>query len=60
MSFPAFDEVWYIEMIERFSPDTGDPATDAHARAMLAAACIIAQALDGVAKAVLEHGDSDA
>lgn len=52
----GFDNPWYAEMIERFSADTSDKdpntASDAHGRMILAAACIIATAIDGLADAV--------
>jgi len=52
----GFDNPWYAEIIERFTCDTSEgcrnDATDAHGRAILAAACVIAQAIDGLAEAV--------
>jgi hypothetical protein len=58
----GFDNPWYAGMIERFSRDTRgeeqNVATDAHGRALLAAACIIATAIDGLAEAVKKVADA--
>jgi len=54
----AFTNTWYAGIIERFTPgDADDDTPDAQAvkclaRANLASACIIAQAIDGLAEAV--------
>lgn len=47
----AFDDPWYAEMIERFSPEDGDENGRA-GRAILAGFCILAQAIDGLAEAM--------
>ena len=56
----GFDNPWYAGMIERFSVDTGgeaiNDALDGHGRAILAAACIIGTALDGLAEAIRSAG----
>ena len=55
----GFDEPWYAEMIERFSPDEEDENGNA-ARAILAGFCILAQAIDGLTKAVEKVAESKA
>ncbi len=58
MSFYGFDNEWYSGIIERFSPGDADDDTPSSqavkcvARANLASACIIAQAIDGLAEAI--------
>jgi hypothetical protein len=63
MDLPVFDTPWYAEMIERFGHDTGkaksvNPAIDGLGTCILASACILAQALDGVAKSLDGVADS--
>ncbi len=53
----GFDNPWYAGIIERFAADTRDDETlnnsvDALSRSVVVAACVVAQALDGLAQAV--------
>ncbi len=53
----GFDNPWYADIIERFAPSTGhkpnsNHAVDGHAQALLAAACVIAAAIDDLAEAI--------
>jgi hypothetical protein len=65
MTIHAFDNPWYSGIIERFDPghstyDTPDTlAIKSAARANLAAACIIAQAIDGLAEAIKNREHSE-
>ena len=47
----GFNDDWYAAIIERFSPSshTQYDAVDGLSRCILAAACILAQAIDGLA-----------
>jgi hypothetical protein len=59
MSFPGFNDPWYAEIIERFRHNTEEapsinPALDGLGVAILASACIIAQSLDELTKALKE------
>jgi hypothetical protein len=48
----SFNDPWYHDMIERYSPDPGTDPTCAHARCVLVAAALIAQSLDGIAQSL--------
>ena len=47
----GFNNPWYALFIERFSPETGNEPLDGLATSILAAACVIAQAIDSHADA---------
>lgn len=53
----VFENPWYADMIERFSPDADDDNGSA-ARAILAGLCILAQSVDGVAARIVELTDA--
>lgn len=54
----AFDNPWYAEMIERFSPDPHDKNSSV-ARAILAGFSILATAVDGLTAAVDKVNDEN-
>jgi hypothetical protein len=63
MSFPAFDHPWYAEIIERFSPefareDGRHRGAFAVARCLLAASCVLAQAVDRLADEVKKAAEA--
>ncbi len=53
----GFDNPWYAEMLERFSPDKDDDNGNA-AHAILAGFCILAVAIDGVSDALIQLSES--
>lgn len=58
----AFDDAWYAEIIERSTCETtGDrtAAIDNHGRAVLAASCIIAEAINRLAAAISKRETDD-
>jgi hypothetical protein len=59
----GFDNAWYAEMIDRFTADSPPgnlpAAVDGHGRSVVAAACILAQAIDDLAAAVREVARSN-
>lgn len=64
MSMPVFDNEWYAKMIDRYYAHTeGDDinvAIDCHGSNIFAAACVIAQAIDGLSDAIKRLSKKDA
>ena len=59
MEIPTFNNMWYHEMIERHCCNTEEaksvnPAIDGLGRCILVAACIIAEELNELTKAIKE------
>jgi len=65
MTIYGFDDPWYAGIIDRFAPQT-DHATDEVrsidnlSTCILAAACIVAQSIDNLAKSINQHGGNHA
>lgn len=60
MSFPAFSNPWYADIIERFTPERRVDYDEVDGlillgRMVIVSACILAQAIDGAAEALTER-----